>query len=50
MRLYRTNLVNQAMEKVKVIKERLKMEHSRQKSYTDVRRKELEFEVMIGYT
>ncbi|WMV42135.1 hypothetical protein MTR67_035520 [Solanum verrucosum] len=39
------NLVHQAMEKVKVIQERLKMAQSRQKSYTDVRRRELEFEV-----
>ncbi|WMV54410.1 hypothetical protein MTR67_047795 [Solanum verrucosum] len=33
------------MEKVKVIQERLKTAQSRQKSYTDVRRRELEFEV-----
>ncbi|WMV59308.1 hypothetical protein MTR67_052693 [Solanum verrucosum] len=39
------DLVHQAMEKVKVIQERLKTTQSRQKSYTDVRRKELEFEV-----
>ncbi|WMV19700.1 hypothetical protein MTR67_013085 [Solanum verrucosum] len=38
-------LVHQAMEKVKVIQERLKTEQSRQKSYTDVRRRALEFEV-----
>ena len=39
------DLVHQAMEKVKVIQERLKTVQSRQKSYTDVRRRELEFEV-----
>ncbi|WMV25147.1 hypothetical protein MTR67_018532 [Solanum verrucosum] len=39
------DLVHQAMEKVKVIQERLKITQSRQKSYTDVRRRELEFEV-----
>ncbi|WMV24393.1 hypothetical protein MTR67_017778, partial [Solanum verrucosum] len=39
------DLVHQAMEKEKVIQERLKMAQSRQKSYTDVRRRALEFEV-----
>ncbi|KAH0720138.1 hypothetical protein KY284_005168 [Solanum tuberosum] len=39
------DLVHQAMEKVKVIQKRLKMAQSRQKSHTDVRRRELEFEV-----
>ncbi|KAH0633253.1 hypothetical protein KY284_036039 [Solanum tuberosum] len=39
------DLVDQAMEKVKVIQERLKTAQSRQKTYTDVRRRELEFEV-----
>ncbi|XP_069150266.1 uncharacterized protein [Solanum lycopersicum] len=39
------NLVNQAMEKVKVIQERLKTTQSHQNSCTDVWRKELEFEV-----
>ena len=37
--------MHQAMEKVKVIQERLKTAQSRQKSYTDVRRIDLEFEV-----
>ncbi|XP_070057052.1 uncharacterized protein [Nicotiana tomentosiformis] len=32
------DIVHQAMEKVKIIKERLKMDQSRQKSYLDVRR------------
>ena len=39
------DLVYQAMEKVKVIQDRLKIAQSRQKSYTDVRGRELEFEV-----
>ncbi|WMV42223.1 hypothetical protein MTR67_035608 [Solanum verrucosum] len=39
------DMVHQAMEKVKIIQERLKTAQSRQKSYTDVRRKDLEFEV-----
>ncbi|KAH0781790.1 hypothetical protein KY290_001388 [Solanum tuberosum] len=39
------DLVHQATEKVKVIQERLKMAQSRQKSYTNIRRRELEFEV-----
>lgn len=39
------DLVLQAIEKVKVIRERLRTAQSRQKSYTDVRRRDLEFEV-----
>lgn len=39
------DLVHQSMEKVKVFKERLKTAQSRQKTYTDVRRRDLEFEV-----
>ena len=39
------DLVHQAMNKVKVIQERFKMAQSRQKSYIDVRRRPLEFEV-----
>ncbi|KAH0728078.1 hypothetical protein KY284_003943 [Solanum tuberosum] len=39
------DLVHQAMEKMNVIQERLKMAQSRQKSYIDVRRRVLEFEV-----
>ncbi|KAH0656975.1 hypothetical protein KY285_031857 [Solanum tuberosum] len=39
------DLVHQAMEKVKLIQKRLKTAQSLQKSYTDVRRRELEFEV-----
>ncbi|XP_070007481.1 uncharacterized protein [Nicotiana sylvestris] len=40
-----SNLVHHAMEKVKVIQERMKTTQSRQKSYTDVHRRELEFQV-----
>ncbi|XP_049389197.1 uncharacterized protein LOC125853525 [Solanum stenotomum] len=39
------NLVHQAMEKVKIIQETLKTTQSHQKSYTYVRRRDLEFEV-----
>ncbi|XP_070004776.1 uncharacterized protein [Nicotiana sylvestris] len=39
-----TDLVHHAMEKVKVIQERMKTAQSRQKSYADVRRRELEFQ------
>ncbi|WMV30306.1 hypothetical protein MTR67_023691 [Solanum verrucosum] len=38
-------LVHQAMEKVKIIQERFKTTQSRQKSYINVRRRDLEFEV-----
>ncbi|XP_070056079.1 uncharacterized protein [Nicotiana tomentosiformis] len=38
------NLVHQAMEKVKIIKEWLRTAQSRQKSYSDVRRRDLEFQ------
>ena len=34
-----------AMEKVQLIRDRLKTAQSRQKSYADVRRRELEFQV-----
>ncbi|XP_070002826.1 uncharacterized protein [Nicotiana sylvestris] len=37
------DLVHQAMEKVKIVKERLKTAQSHQKSYSDVRRRDLEF-------
>ncbi|WMV46683.1 hypothetical protein MTR67_040068 [Solanum verrucosum] len=39
------DLVHQAVEKVKLIKERLKLAQSRQKSYADVRRRDIEFQV-----
>ncbi|XP_070007958.1 uncharacterized protein [Nicotiana sylvestris] len=38
-----SDLVHQAMEKVKTIKERLKTAQSHQKSYSDVSRRDLEF-------
>ncbi|WMV37268.1 hypothetical protein MTR67_030653 [Solanum verrucosum] len=38
-------LVHEAMEKVWLIRERFKMAKSRQKSYVDVKRRELEFDV-----
>ncbi|KAF3643286.1 hypothetical protein FXO38_20699 [Capsicum annuum] len=43
--LYGPDLVHQAMEKVKIIRERLKTAQSHQKSYADVWRRELEFEI-----
>ncbi|KAK6118822.1 hypothetical protein DH2020_047435 [Rehmannia glutinosa] len=39
------DLVQEAMEKVKLIKERIHTAQSRQKSYVDKRKKDLEFEV-----
>ena len=44
-RLIGKNTVHQAMEKVNVIQENKKKAQSRQKSYTDVRRRPLEIEV-----
>ncbi|XP_070041629.1 uncharacterized protein, partial [Nicotiana tomentosiformis] len=43
--LYGPDLIHQAIEKVKLIQERLRTAQSRQKSYSDVRRRDLEFEV-----
>ncbi|XP_070029817.1 uncharacterized protein [Nicotiana sylvestris] len=45
MELYGPDLIHQDIEKVKVIQERLRMSQSRQKSYFDVRCRDLEFEV-----
>ena len=39
------DLVLDAIEKVQLIRDRLKTAQSRQKSYADVRRRELEFQV-----
>ncbi|WMV09040.1 hypothetical protein MTR67_002425 [Solanum verrucosum] len=39
------DLVHQAIEKVKLIKERLKMDQSQQKSYANVCRRDIEFQV-----
>ncbi|XP_070020173.1 uncharacterized protein [Nicotiana sylvestris] len=44
-KLYGPDLIHQAIEKVKVIQERLRTAQSRQKSYSDVRHRDLEFEV-----
>ncbi|XP_019255058.1 PREDICTED: uncharacterized protein LOC109233637 [Nicotiana attenuata] len=44
-RLHGPNMVQQAIEKVKLIRERLLTAQSRQKSYSDVRRRDLEFGV-----
>jgi len=43
--LFGSKLVHQAIEKVKLIKEMLMTAQRHQKSYTHVRRRELEFEV-----
>ena len=43
--LLRPDSVLYAMEKVQLIRDRLKTSQSRQKSYADVRRRELEFQV-----
>ena len=38
-------IVQQTVDKIQVIKERLQIAQSRQKSYADVRRRKLEFKV-----
>ena len=43
-KLYGPELVDQSIEQIKVIKERLLTAQSRQKSYADKRRRFLEFE------
>lgn len=43
--LIRPNLVQQTMEKVKLIREQLLMAQSRQRLYSDVRQKDLKFGV-----
>ncbi|WMV18693.1 hypothetical protein MTR67_012078 [Solanum verrucosum] len=40
-----SEVVYEAMKKVRLIRDRLKMAHSRQKSYVDNRKRDLEFEV-----
>ncbi|XP_055835151.1 uncharacterized protein LOC129903625 [Solanum dulcamara] len=45
MALTDPNLVIDAMEKVRLIRERFKMAQSHQKSYSDVRKRDLEFDV-----
>ncbi|XP_070050246.1 uncharacterized protein [Nicotiana tomentosiformis] len=44
--LYGPDFVHQAIKKVKVIQEQLRTAQSRQKSYSDVRRRDMEFEVV----
>ncbi|XP_019235490.1 PREDICTED: uncharacterized protein LOC109215830 [Nicotiana attenuata] len=44
------DLVQQAIEKVKLIRDRLLTAQSRQKSYSDVRRRDLEFGVDVWIT
>lgn len=44
-RLFGPDMVNQTMEKIKVILERLKIAQSHKNSHADMRRKELEIEV-----
>ena len=39
------NLIQQTEEKVKMIRERLKVDTDRQKSYTDMRRKDIQYEI-----
>ena len=46
--MFGPDLVHHAMEDVKLIRERLKTAQGRQKSYADVRRREIEFEVGGG--
>ena len=43
-KLIRSDLVTNAMQKVKLIRERLQAAQDRQKSYTDVQRRDLEFQ------
>ena len=38
-------MIQQIGEKVKLIRKRIQAAHNRQKSYTDIRRRELEFQV-----
>ena len=44
-RLLGPEIVQQTIDKIQVIKERLQTAQSRQKSYVDVRRRKLEFQV-----
>lgn len=45
MALMGQDLVMEALEKVRMIRERLKMAQSHQKSYANVRRRDLEFKI-----
>ena len=44
------DLVLYAMDKVQLIRDRTKTTQSRQKSYVDLRRRELESKLMIGFS
>lgn len=44
------NLVHEAMEKVQLIRYRLKLAQSRQKSYVDMRRREYSLNLVIGFS
>ncbi|WMV45442.1 hypothetical protein MTR67_038827 [Solanum verrucosum] len=46
--LFGSEVVYEATEKVRLIRDRLKMAHSRQKSYADNRKSDLEFEEGLG--
>lgn len=43
-------LVYEAIEKIQLIKKRLRRDQCRQKSYADVRRRDLDFEFMSKFT
>lgn len=44
------DLVHEAMEKVQLIRYRLKLAQSRQKSYVDMRRREYSLNLVIGFS
>ena len=44
-KLFRPNLIRDSEEKVKLIRDRLMVAQSRQKSYADTKRKEVTYEV-----
>ena len=44
-KISREELIKVSIEKIQIVRERLKIAQDRQKSYTDTRRKNLEFEV-----
>ena len=43
--LFRPDLIRESKEKVKLIRDRLKIAQSRQKSYADPKRKEVTYEI-----
>ena len=48
--IYGVDLIKEIEEKVKVICDYLKVTSNRQKSYADLKRKEIEFQVVIRYS